>query len=569
MASSSNSSVQNSFKYDVFLSFRGEDTRKTFVDHLYHALMDKGIYTYKVDEKIQKGEKISDDHFKSIQDSKFYIIVFSKNYASSSWCLEELVKIMECQKMPEHTAYPVFYDVEPTEVRNQSGAVKKAFFKNKNKEAAEKWKVALKEAADLAGWELKNTLDGTLHASYCQKLKHLVIRQSKLRTFDLGLTPNLETLSLDDSFYLKELCMPVTCQKLKHLVIRQSKLRTFDLGLTPNLETLTLDDCADFEELHVFVTCPNLKFLNLHNSRLRSLNLELIPNLERLDLRKCRELVEVNAPVGCLKKVGYLHLTHCLWFTSSEFRGRSEPKVGRSSASLVLIGELLELCPWHPNSSLPKLRFNCYYEEYLPSSVGNIEKLISFGQYSQRFWPVRYVVWRALFVPLEYTVKHLPESICMLKHLKNLNLHCALLEKLPEDLGQLECLVELHVKSKKIEYLPDSICMLKRLKWLIVIQCCRLGMLPEDISQLDSLERLDLWGATIKHLPDSICMLKHLKCLIVDRCALFEKLPEDIGLLKCLKELDITDTGISHLPQSNFWIKRFVYYCITKASSVV
>ncbi|GKF84691.1 disease resistance TIR-NBS-LRR class family protein, partial [Tanacetum coccineum] len=99
--------------------------------------------------------------------------------------------------------------------------------------------------------------------------------------------------------------------------------------------------------------------------------------------------------------------------------------------------------------------------------------------------------------------------------------------------------------------------------------CCRLGMLPEDIGQLDSLERLDLWGATIKHLPDSICMLKHLKCLIVDRCALFEKLPEDIGLLKCLKELDITDTGISHLPQSNFWIKRFVYYCITKASSVV
>ncbi|GKG36374.1 TMV resistance protein N-like protein, partial [Tanacetum coccineum] len=57
---------------------------------------------------------------------------------------------MECQKMPEHTAYPVFNDVEPTEVRNQSGAVKKGFFKNKNKEAAEKWKVALKEAADLA-----------------------------------------------------------------------------------------------------------------------------------------------------------------------------------------------------------------------------------------------------------------------------------------------------------------------------------------------------------------------------------------------------------------------------------
>ncbi|GKE51975.1 Toll/interleukin-1 receptor domain-containing protein [Tanacetum coccineum] len=160
MASSSNSSVQKSFKYDVFLSFRGEDTRKNFVDYLYHALEDKGIYTYKDDVKIQKGERISDELIKAIEDSKFYIIVFSKNYASSSWCLEELVKIMECQKMPEHTAYPVFYDVEPTEVRKQSGAVGEAFAKHGNEEALGKWREALKEAARLAGLELKNTLDG-------------------------------------------------------------------------------------------------------------------------------------------------------------------------------------------------------------------------------------------------------------------------------------------------------------------------------------------------------------------------------------------------------------------------
>ncbi|GKC09468.1 disease resistance TIR-NBS-LRR class family protein [Tanacetum coccineum] len=177
-ASTSTSSIQKRFKYDVFLSFRGGDTHKNFVDHLYHALMDKGIYTYKDDEKIQKGIRISDDLLKSIEDSIFYIIVFSKNYASSSWCLEELVKIMECQKMTGHTAYPVFYDVEPIEVRkqsgavgeafakhekevrNQSGAVRIAFFMNKKKAMLKKWKGALKEVAGLAGWELKNTLDG-------------------------------------------------------------------------------------------------------------------------------------------------------------------------------------------------------------------------------------------------------------------------------------------------------------------------------------------------------------------------------------------------------------------------
>ena len=160
MASTSTTSIQKRFKYDVFISFRGEDTRKNFVDHLYQALNDKGIYTYKDDEKIQKGKRISDDLFQSIQDSKFYIIVFSKNYACSSWCLEELVKIMDCHKMTGHTAYPVFYDVEPIEVRKQSGAVGEAFAKHENEEAAEKWKGALKEVSDLAGWELKNTLDG-------------------------------------------------------------------------------------------------------------------------------------------------------------------------------------------------------------------------------------------------------------------------------------------------------------------------------------------------------------------------------------------------------------------------
>ncbi|GJX51638.1 Toll/interleukin-1 receptor domain-containing protein [Tanacetum coccineum] len=66
-------------------------------------------------KKIEQGERISNQLKKSIEDSKFYIIIFSKNYASSSWCLEELVKIMECQKMTEHTTFPVFYDVEPTQ----------------------------------------------------------------------------------------------------------------------------------------------------------------------------------------------------------------------------------------------------------------------------------------------------------------------------------------------------------------------------------------------------------------------------------------------------------------------
>ncbi|KAL7585861.1 hypothetical protein Lser_V15G45031 [Lactuca serriola] len=169
MASSSTSSVHKSFKYEVFLSFRGEDTRKNFVDHLYDALQRKSILTYKDDLEIKKGERISDELLGSIENSKFYIIVFSKDYASSSWCLDELVKIMECRKMAEHTAYPIFYDVEPTEIRKQIGVVGKAFAKHEKEVAAGKWRNALKEAADLAGWELKKTADGH-ESKFIQKI---------------------------------------------------------------------------------------------------------------------------------------------------------------------------------------------------------------------------------------------------------------------------------------------------------------------------------------------------------------------------------------------------------------
>lgn len=55
---------------------------------------------------------------------------------------------MECHKTTEKTAFPVFYDVEPFEVRKQIGAVGKAFAKGKNEEAARKWRDALKEASE-------------------------------------------------------------------------------------------------------------------------------------------------------------------------------------------------------------------------------------------------------------------------------------------------------------------------------------------------------------------------------------------------------------------------------------
>ncbi|KAJ0954867.1 putative TIR domain, P-loop containing nucleoside triphosphate hydrolase [Helianthus annuus] len=212
MASSSATSSDDNkkrYQYDVFLSFSGEDTRRSFVDHLNNALQGYGIRTFKDDERLQKGKEIKDELLKSIEDSRICIIIFSKKYASSSWCLDELVKIMECQKTTDQTAFPVFYDVEPTEVRKQSGSVGEAFAKHRNKgvvwkpltktvfkkefarhskKKLGKWKKALKDAANLSGWELKNTADG--HEA--KVIKKVVERVSlELRSVNMGGDENL------------------------------------------------------------------------------------------------------------------------------------------------------------------------------------------------------------------------------------------------------------------------------------------------------------------------------------------------------------------------------------------
>ncbi|XP_023762779.1 TMV resistance protein N isoform X4 [Lactuca sativa] len=159
MASSSTSSNQKSFKYQVFLSFTGEDTRKTFVDHLYASLKQKGIHTFRDNEELEKGKRI-DELFKSIEESRFFIIVFSKNYASSSWCLKEITKIMECQDGNQQIAYPLFYGVEPSDIRHQTGPVGRAIAKHKDNEQIKKWEKALEDAGNLVGWDLKNIANG-------------------------------------------------------------------------------------------------------------------------------------------------------------------------------------------------------------------------------------------------------------------------------------------------------------------------------------------------------------------------------------------------------------------------
>ncbi|XP_050141840.1 TMV resistance protein N-like isoform X3 [Malus sylvestris] len=147
-------------KYDVFISFRGEDTRRGITSHLHAALLEKKITTY-IDDKLKRGDEIAPALLEAIEESQLSVIIFSKDYASSTWCLDELVHILECKEKHGQMVIPVFYDINPSDVRKHHGSYAGAFAQlekrfNDSIDKVHKWSNALKNAADISGFVSKN-----------------------------------------------------------------------------------------------------------------------------------------------------------------------------------------------------------------------------------------------------------------------------------------------------------------------------------------------------------------------------------------------------------------------------
>ncbi|KAK7372806.1 hypothetical protein VNO80_06194 [Phaseolus coccineus] len=142
------------FTYDVFISFRGEDTRYTFIGHLRRELGRKGIKSFNDDRNMRIGESLSPALQKAIEESKILIVVFSENYASSTRCLDELVTIMKCSE--KQLVYPVFYHVDPSDIRHERNSFGKHMKAHENEIGKESqkmqdWRLALSQAVDFPG----------------------------------------------------------------------------------------------------------------------------------------------------------------------------------------------------------------------------------------------------------------------------------------------------------------------------------------------------------------------------------------------------------------------------------
>ncbi|CAN6696999.1 unnamed protein product [Malus baccata var. baccata] len=175
-------------KYDVFLSFRG-DTRRNFTDHLACTLKTHGFKVFLDENELTRGEPITPELKQAIKDSRLAAIIFSRGYAESRWCLDELVEILNCRTMGQ-MVLPIFYRVDPSDVRHQTGAFKAAFESHQEQfpdERVQTWRKTLKATADLAGEDFSQT--DRYEGRFVQEIVDKIARKLKNTYFDIAPNP--------------------------------------------------------------------------------------------------------------------------------------------------------------------------------------------------------------------------------------------------------------------------------------------------------------------------------------------------------------------------------------------
>ncbi|XP_031395871.1 TMV resistance protein N-like isoform X2 [Punica granatum] len=264
--------------YEVFLSFRGADTRKGFTDCLYNSLRDAGVDVFRDNEELHVGEEIGPQLIDRIERSKISIPIFSKNYASSKWCLREFACMTECRKRMKQTMLPIFYDVTPNEVQHpEKGIYAEAFSKHVEDSKrnprinVQKWRKALLEVGTLKGWDLQNDTNG--HEG---QLIKLVVRRvlSDLKKGHLILTEKL--VSVDDK---KRAIMRL-------LDVGKEDVRTIGVFGMGGIGKTTLAKVIYNEIMGYFDSCSFLKDIRatlLHFDGLKCLQNQLAADLSRCE----------------------------------------------------------------------------------------------------------------------------------------------------------------------------------------------------------------------------------------------------------------------------------------------
>ncbi|CAL5402656.1 unnamed protein product [Camellia sinensis] len=613
----SSSSVRFRWAYDVFLSFRGKDTRDNFVSHLYAALALKGIHTFKDDEKLERGKEISPELRKAIRESRFSIVVLSKNYASSRWCLDELVEILECSNT---TVYPIFYHVKPSEVRSQTeptqtGRFRDEFEKLVSKqgdlgiEKVQKWRNALEQVAKFSGWPYPS--DSIVRE--LEMIELLGLGRDDARVVGIWGMGGIGCSFIENVREVSEKGGWKTLQEqLISEILMEKDVRVGNVGSALS----TIRNRVKHQQMGGYgkLVCRAVK---LKESLLNEVQQVLKVNNKLMMHDLIQELgwniVRQESP----KEPGqrsrlWLHedSTHVLMENTGtkkvegivmeylDLRSRDPKDIGLKE---------LKLRPkaFAKMSNLRILKICCMYISENLKYLSNKLRYLDWCEYPMKYMPSTFQPERLVELHLKYSnIEQLWEGTMHLDTLRIMNLsHSTYLTKCPDFMRIpnlerlilegctglvnldpfieiLKSLIFLNLKDcKNLMSLPSGI-QLESLEVLNVSGCSKLknilvnfgymkrllelyldgigvSELPPSIGHLTNLVLLSLSNCkNLRSIPDNICQLKALTSLNLSRCFKLDKLPQDVGILDCLKELRADWTAIRQLPPSIGLLKK-------------
>ncbi|GFY89440.1 hypothetical protein Acr_06g0013800 [Actinidia rufa] len=507
------------FNYDIFLSFRGLDTRKNFTDHLYHALNRAGFRTFRDDDEIRRSENINSELRKAIRQSKMSVIVFSEDYASSNACLFEVQTILEQCKKSDHSILPVFYDVDPGRVKEQARDLEK-------KDSTEKAKgrsAALKEVASMAGMVLQNQADG-YEAKFIEKIveelrsklttKHLRVPDRLIACFFAGKKKN-------DTIRILDGCEYYTLAGIHNLVDRN--LLTIEDGLTFDLNVLKKEE---FETAHR--SGHSHEHPELRNSNVVVFGTNVFEKMCNLRLLKL-SCVQLSGTYEALpKRLRWLYWrSFSLEYTPYGFPIEKLVALDMRYSNLKQVwkgAKVLESLKMLNVSHSPKLAKTPDF-----SRVPNLEKLIL------KDCP---------------SLIEVDESIVKLQRIFSLNLKdCKNLRKLPRNISLVESLEELNISG--CSNLKGAVEELEKMRSLRVLHADRMNINQLLTMEIESQASIWPWipkprksiQMSLAALPSSLVHLSLAHCNLTD-----DAFPGDLGMLSKLQHFCLVGNPISTLP---------------------
>lgn len=152
-------------KYDVFLSFRGGDSRTCFTDFLYKSLSAAGLQVFRDDAGNQQTDP---EVLRAIRTCRVVIPIVSERYAQSKRCLQNLTEIMDCRRKHGKSIFPVFYNVNVADLGRQCGNLRnfeEALCEHEmqcRREEVQEWVEALCSLTRIRGWMSQAIANGYL-----------------------------------------------------------------------------------------------------------------------------------------------------------------------------------------------------------------------------------------------------------------------------------------------------------------------------------------------------------------------------------------------------------------------